>query len=344
MDTTSSGRRRVARRSLAAAAIALAASHLAACGAGERRRSGRCPEGERCSNETPDGLSFRGPEFGPGPSFWGGGVPTLAAGGSARIELSAGGRDPLVPFVARTTGTAIEASPLGGNAVHVTGLAPGTGFLRILAASDGLLLDRYEVRVRAIERFRLERGDRGPLLQLRAPTPTLVTTPGTTRFTITLLHGSEPLVDSGLIVEVPAGSGFIVEQTFWNSFTLRAPVVRTVPLTIYHGGGSVRRVDLRVTESMGEIVALPAGAAERSLDVTEPIPFPEGTYCFGLMLDGARVTPEAWTFRATGGHRSLTPEANCVTVGIPYEGGGGDVVLDVSAGTLSQEFFLTASR
>jgi hypothetical protein len=343
MDTTSSGHRRVARRSLAAAAIALGASHLAACGAGDRRLSGRCPQGERCSNAIPDGLRFSGPDFRPGPNIWGG-VPTLAAGGSARIELSAGGRDLLVPFVARTSGTAIEASPLGGNAVRVAGLTPGSGFLRILAASDGLLLDRYEMRVRAIERLRLERRDRGPLVQLRAPTPTLVTTPGTASFTITLLNGSEPLVDSGLIVEVPAGSGFIVEQTFWNSFTLRAPIVRTVPLTIYHGGGSVRRFDLRVTEGTGEIAALPAGAATRSLDVTDPIPFPEGTYCFGLMLDGTRVTPEAWTFRATGGHRSLTPEANCVTVGIPYEDGGGDVVLEVSVDTLSQEFVLTPSH
>jgi len=131
-----------------AAVLALAASSTE----GDRSTGGRCPAGEQCANETPEGLAFEGAQVS---WFIGNGVANTAVGGSQTINIidNIDERPLTWPFVPAVTSSAHSVSAAGEASATLSASAAGSGYLRITRPADGYLYDRLSIESRAVARM-----------------------------------------------------------------------------------------------------------------------------------------------------------------------------------------------
>src|SRR5207302_10422867 len=108
---------------------------LAACAPlGDRAITGKCPAGEVCSPDTPDGLQFVGPGV-YGDLFLTGPGTTVVGGTQAVTIMENSPGDIQRPFTLPYTadgGAAVGIAGQSGSTVTLAGLASGTNELRIV--------------------------------------------------------------------------------------------------------------------------------------------------------------------------------------------------------------------
>lgn len=157
-------RRSVRRATLVASTLLLAGLCLACLSEvdGERAETGECPDGEECSDATPDGLVFVGtPLFDDSDQLR---LGPVLVGGTFQLGLRTRDGQPLPPFEhavgdASVLGAALgegvfgpvrdDGTPLYPVDAHLTltGRAEGTSLVRVVEPGSGALYDRLELEV-----------------------------------------------------------------------------------------------------------------------------------------------------------------------------------------------------
>src|SRR4051812_37169737 len=187
---------------------------------GDRAANG-CPVGQTCSNETPDGLEFSGPEYG---DSWLGdpSVKLVAVGGTETIGAwdHQTGDALAVPYTASfEEDAAMLIGGTDGNQILVASLDVASTDLS-LRDSQGALLDRVNVTSHEVTAIGLTQG--GPDVDFRRDDGPIALYPGASlRLTVTLSDATgDRLVDDHMFVDlaIPA------TRATWDSFDLTVPV------------------------------------------------------------------------------------------------------------------------
>ncbi len=300
-----------------AAVLALAASSTE----GDRSAGGRCPAGEQCANETPEGLAFEGAQVS---WFIGNGVANTAVGGAQTIDIIDRIDDqPLTwPFEPKVTSAAHSVTATGEASVMLTALAEGGGHLRITRPADGYLYDRLPIQSRPVDR-----------MQAR---PSLTESwPGFGADSWAAYAGST--VDVAIAL-YDAGGGWLVDETMritastlvrrtaWDSVELRPTAAGTTDILVGVGETNTT-VPVSVTDRLTSITG-PSPQQRRVNDSAE--------VCFNAFDGTIRVFGAPYAFQLTGPGLVLPASEqehrSCIEVRAT---GLGTIVVTASVGNLS---------
>lgn len=289
----------------------LAALSLTACSlAGSRAKTGQCPTGEVCSDETPNGLFFKGPELGDAVLQLGGSVRATARGGTQTITVVTGSSlssptfgDEFDAEIA-TTNDVMQIASVSPPTVVVSGIHAGKAFLRLLEPGTDLLLERVQLGVDAVataDAFPAE-------LSIVAEEPYALLA-GTD---VVLVARLESSAGARLIDESMTFSGdAIVGRTAWDSFRVHAPSAE-FDVQVTTGDGSPFTHTVPVVGSIDDIELVPISGTDLEVQALSST-----TACFVARSDGAAVAGATWTFGATEGastEKSLIELPGCVDV------------------------------
>jgi len=304
----------------------------AACGPGDRALGDECPAGETCSDQTPEGLAFRGPRFS-GSFFDVGGVHPTAVGGvqTITIEDLATHKPLTVPWHADVTGALIAERQDAGHVV-VKGVADGESKLRIVDPETGELHDRHSIVARPVSSIRLTAGR-----ELIPSTSPVVWFAGATVDAVVWVSGSdgERLVDENLAVAPPAPGTMTISRESWDHIVVSGAPAENLALTITAGSLLDERVVARVVDAVDDI-GLTASVV---LDREHRVRLPE-MVCVEAHREGAIVLGLPWTFITEGPAVAQTSRiGNCfyftpqaegrLTVSATAAGKTRSVVLDI---------------
>lgn len=302
---------------------------LLGCGGlGDRAMSG-CPEGEVCSDATPDGLRFFGASIEGTVSNT---AQPMAVGGTQSIRFE----DARTSTRALPSHTAVSSAPdvisvltsSNGGAV-LRAEAQGEARVRVIEPS-GALLDRILVQAQPLDRVTLAH----PLLA--NPTRDLAYAQGTQQIGVALRGASGTrLVDESLVVtdssvEVRAMAGR------WDGFELTIPA-EGATLTVETAGRTFD-VEVPVAGPVDDIVVNPYLLGTPILPSTDPLRVEEGgLLCFDLLSEERVVigSGATFTYRIDGTATTESDTLGCV--GLP-EMLGDTVTVEVSAAGLTRTF------
>ena len=209
-----------------------------------------CPDGEVCSDATPNGLAFGGALWGDD-HFNNDGPPKVTAvGGTQTIRLVGIGG---LPYEATAPGE-FDVVANGDGTVTVTGTSAGSGYLRIVEPGTDLLYDRIQLRVADVASAAVIDGAMSfPTLDEDAPR---VYWAGGGHPLVIGLHddGGGRLVDEGVALGLPAGSTRDAER--WDRFTAGAAPAgdRAIPVTLADGT-TVSSASLRLVDDVDTLTA-----------------------------------------------------------------------------------------
>lgn len=268
-----------------AAVLALAASSVD----GQRADAGRCPAGEQCADDTPEGLQFEGAQVS---WFIGNGLATTAVGGYqvVRVTDNATGLPLDVPFLAEATNTgAHAAAPGDGPQVALSASAEGQGFLRISRVADDYLFDRIAIDSRPIARIAAR-----PTLRTSWPVfgggGWAVLAGGSAEIAIALYGADDDwLIDESMQIATPTPS----QRTGWDAVVISPPDAGVYRIGVTAGDGVTAELLVDAVDSLAAVIArTPEGSASvgQSFDV-----------CFDARsFDERSVYGSAWSFEITG--------------------------------------------
>ena len=286
---------------------------LAACGdLGDRAASGDCPPGEVCSDDTPRGLHFNGPELGDRFLDLDAPHPTLA-GGTQDLRLS---YDPGTgiarsldrPYVADDEGGAgFAVERTRGPVVTLRGVADRTHYLRI-TAPDGTLYDRKQLRGAKLAEIRLVPTSPEQVL----PGDAVVFAPGTQRLTVALFGNVQGgtttrVIDESMTIALPGAT-----RTAWDSVRVSGLPAGRHAMTVRAGDRPEATLDVEVVAGADSIVA---HAPVTPLEATKA-----SVVCFSARAAGRHVIGLTWTFEADNGATQAWLINNCAVVVPEREG------------------------
>lgn len=290
--------------------LLLAAPIVPACNAGERAITGKCPAGEVCSSQTPEGLQFIGASFSD-TMFLGGPSPT-AIGGTQRVQLeyhrTLWDTDiPLdVPFDAAVdSGSGVGVETIQGSVVVLRGVASGSDYLRITDPVTGELFDRKTVGAAAIDSISLvaatgERIPPGvPIGFAAGQVEVAVALYGTVQDTGPL---SERLVDEGMSLAAIGGT-----QHNWDSIEFDAAGPGVYPISVTAANRPTVQVDAAVYDHLDSL------AAHATNPVTL-VPNQPEFFCFDPMAAGHFVSGASFHFTVTGIENQPVAAVNCIAL------------------------------
>jgi hypothetical protein len=264
-----------------AAALALAASSTE----GDRGAGGRCPAGEQCANETPEGLSFEGAQVS---WFIGNGVANTAVGGTQTILITDNIDDmPLTwPFEPKVTGTSFAVSSTGEASVSLSAPTAGTGYLRITRPADGYLYDRIPIESRAVSRMQAH-----PSLTESWPgfgADSWAAYAGSTVDVAVALYdsGGGWLVDESMAIT----ANTLVRRSAWDSVEIRPTVAGTTTLSVSTGDVD-GTVDVTVVDTLSSISG--PSPQQAAVNATREV-------CFDAFAGSVRVFGAPFAFQVSG--------------------------------------------
>lgn len=264
-----------------AAALALAASSTE----GERGTGGRCPAGEQCANETPEGLAFEGAQVS---WFIGNGVANTAVGGSQTIAIIDNIDDqPLAwPFEPKVTGTSFSVAAAGEASVSLSASAAGTGYLRITRPADGYLYDRLSIESRPVARMQAR-----PSLTESWPgfgSDSWAAYAGSTIDVAVALYdaGGGWLIDESMNINAST----LVRRTGWDSVEIRPTAAGTTDILVGAGDRN-DTVQVTVVDSLTQIRG--PSAQQRAVNGTAEV-------CFDAFDGSVRVFGAPFAFQVSG--------------------------------------------
>lgn len=299
------------------AALALAASSTE----GERGTGDRCPAGEQCADETPQGLAFEGAQVS---WFIGNGVADTAVGGVQTIAIIDNIDDaPMTwPFTPKVTSPSHAVAIADSSAVTLTALSAGEGYLRITRVVDGYLFDRLAIESRPIARMQAR-----PSLTESWPgfgSESWAAYAGSTIDVAVALYDTNGgwLVDDSMDI----ASSALVRRTTWDAAEIRPTAAGTVDLLVGAGDRN-ETVPVTVTDSLTQISG--GGSQQRAVNANVEV-------CFGAYDGSVRVFGAPFQFAVTGPATVLPPadqdHRSCVEVRTT---GLGTVVVTAAVGNLS---------
>jgi hypothetical protein len=312
----------------ASASVASLLALLGCGGLGDRAMTG-CPEGEVCSDATPDGLRFFGASIEGTVSNT---AQPMAVGGtqSLRFEDARSETRALPPHTTVSSAPdVIEVVTSSNGSAVLRAVAQGEARVRVTEPS-GPLLDRITVRAHPLDRVSLAH----PLFA--NPTRELAYVPGMRSIGVALRAADGTrLVDESLVltdasVEVTTVAGR------WDGFELQVPA-EGATLTVTTAG---RTFDVAVPAAgaIDDIVVNPFLLGTMVLPSVDPLRVEEGgILCFDL-LSAERVVIGAdatFTYRIDGALVDGSDTLGCV--GMP-EMLGESVTVEVSAASLTRTF------
>lgn len=294
-------------------------SSLTGCLAGDRASSGECPTGETCSDDTPEGLYFRGTTIA-GVLFGGLGPEATAVGGTQVIGIEdEAGNDFALPFEA-TAGGALEISATSGSDVTIAGALEGESYLRIAEPGTRLLYDR-----KLVEALPLDQLEVAPaIMEVVTPGTPVAFVAGDPQVAIALYGPADDegvrrrLVDTSMTVD-PAGG----TQTAWDTVQLEGAVPGIYPIDVTAADRST--ATLEVTVVAGPTSLAPHADTPAQLMVEKPT-----FVCFSPLAEGKHVIGLAYTYTVDTGE--VLPFGNCGSV---KAFSPGPLTLTVTAGGVS---------
>jgi hypothetical protein len=265
-----------------AAVLALAASSTE----GDRSAGGRCPAGEQCANETPDGLAFEGAQVS---WFIGNGLANTAAGGAQTVRIIDNtDQQPMIwPFEPKVTSTAFSASNTGEATARLEASAVGSGYLRITRPADGYLYDRIAIESRMVSRMEAR-----PSLTESWPgfgSDSWAAYAGSYVDVAVALYdsGGGWLVDEDMAI---TGTSF-VRRTAWDSVEILTPTAPGTATLSVSAGESDGTVLVTVTDRITSIAG--PGAQTRAVNAIAEV-------CFAASDGSVRVFGVPYLFTITG--------------------------------------------
>lgn len=300
-----------------AAALALAASSTE----GDRSTGGRCPAGEQCANETPEGLAFEGAQVS---WFIGNGVANTAVGGSQTINIidNIDERPLTWPFDPKVTSSAHSVAAAGEASATLSASAAGMGYLRITRPADGYLYDRLSIESRSVARMQAR-----PSLTESWPgfgSDSWAAYAGSTVDVAIALYdsGGGWLIDESMSIN----ANTLVRRTAWDSVELRPTAAGTTDILV--GAGERNdTVQVTVTDSLTSISG--PGPQQRAVNGNAEV-------CFNAFDGTVRVFGAPYAFQVSGPGLILPASEqehrSCVEVRAT---GLGTIVVTASVGNLS---------
>jgi hypothetical protein len=239
-----------------------------------------CPEGEACSDATPYGLTFASPPFGDDHFNTTGPPKVTAVGGTQTIDV---GRLGGLPYDA-TGSPELDVIANGDGTVTVIGLAPGSGYLRIVEPGTQLLYDRILLRVDEVATASVVDGTLSfPVLDAEEPR---VFWAGAIHPMVIALHAADGgrLVDHGVALDLPGG--WTTDADRWDRFTSGPGVAAgELPIAVTLSQGATVTASLPLVDDVDQLVSAGAGNGPEAgvgQGSTRPV-------CFRAIDDGILV-------------------------------------------------------
>ena len=286
------------------AGVVLGMLFIVACASPGWRNEHGCPPGEDCSDQTPDGLYFAGPDFA---DDWVQGIQLkrVAVGGTQDIRVQLGparaswGFDG--PFDAITQEPEVEVTNVIEPMVEIRGVAEGNAWLRIVDPTNGDLFDLIQVSsltVDELDVLPVELGTRDAALSGEA-WGVLVGQP-TSLFARLATDGGARLVDQSL--SFTADSTLSPHRWSWDALEVDAQVAGGHSVTVV-AGTTTTTVNVLAVDDITGIAIVSA----RDLTLDEPVSFSDPLiaehdhmFCFSAHSGPVRVVDPAWTFTSSG--------------------------------------------
>jgi hypothetical protein len=286
----------------------LCVAALAALGCetpGERARTGECPPEEVCSDDTPDGLYFRGAPFaGSGRS-----VKRIAVGGTQSITVLEGRGDSGDRFVApfdATISSPMLVDKVGPADLVVTAEEAGSAYLRINDPDTGELYDRVTVRSSEIDTLEISaHGYADEDARLFAQGRPVVVVRMTS-------EGGDRLVDEGIEF---AADDADVSRDSWDLVGLSEMAAGEIDVVVTTSAGDEHARTFEVVDSIDTLERVylsDDSESESEVAVDSLIPL-----CFEGRHDDSPVAGLDWAWEAIGPlevHPSTLVNDGCVLV------------------------------
>ncbi|MFO0617015.1 MAG: hypothetical protein U0414_30750 [Polyangiaceae bacterium] len=266
---------------------------LGACSLpGSRASLDQCPPGEACSDETPDGLYLTGAHL--GDDVLGlASPPATARGGSQTMTAVIGPSVNNPPYggdfdaAIADNEVVLSVGSVAPPSVIVVGKNPGIAFLRLLEPGTDLLLDRFQLKVEAIDQV-----DAFPPELALAPDGPWAVLAGAEVSLVARLHSSSRarLVDEQMAFDGPD----IVGRDAWDTVRVHAPA-SDFELQMKAGLAPVVTSKIAVVASIEDI-----GGSLLNGEKLELSPQRTQTVCFVARSGDANVAGAAWTFTTSG--------------------------------------------
>ena len=310
----------------------IVATSVAGCALpGERNRAdGACPEGEVCSPDTPQGLSFRGPgKF----DDFGGGPGRMVVGGTQRItvEDSESSELSLESFDADATDS-LAIAEVAPPDVTVIAIGEGEGYLRILEPGTDDLYDRILLTAEAAKEVEMTPADSiwvdselpldGWSLFVGAPVD----------IGARILGSTSRLVDDSM--SITASGATLPEEPSprWDTATLVPDGSGDVVVTAKLGDGTAHAWTFPISEKVEKIVRITTVLSPDEGNLVTP--GAAELFCFRALDGDLGIAGVPWTFTAED-DVTLDPMGSCVSVESKVTG---DHVLLVKAGDAELAF------
>lgn len=260
----------------------LCAALLPACTLGDRALGG-CPDGEVCSDKTPEGLQFVGTAKA-GDLFTSGPGPT-AIGGTQEVQIEDREGNPLGLSFLADGKPAFSVAHSDANIVTVTGKLAGNSYLRILDPADDTLFDRFLMDAAPLDHVDFVSGD---LFEVQTTGLSLAYLTGERNISFGLFDAAgNRLVDTSAVFQVAGATNI-----GWDTVHLSAHVAGTLSTPVTAGGHEQPPLDLVIVDSIEDIQTINA-QSEVALGVTD--------VCVEGLAQGRHVVGiDEWTMTFAG--------------------------------------------
>lgn len=275
---------------------------------------GYCPEGEDCSDYTPQGLYFKGPTFSDCLLFCDSGIKKTAVGGTQGVTAYEDEWADFAfdrPFSAAILGESYAVEEVSPPDVTVRAEAPDWSILRILDPTSGELFDRVSMNAASLDYVLLEPANAMELGLIDELTPWAIYTEHASL--VVALHDEHGgrLVDESMAVSLSSSSPGALARDRWDRVSLSGLEPGPVTLSVTAGEWAEREVEVDAVDAVDSIERI----TDLWDDPSEPLPVGRSaSYCFRGLSEGVPVAGLDWAFTSTDAEIEPSVFGNCVSL------------------------------
>lgn len=310
---------------------------------GDRATAGQCPQDEVCSDHTPEGLHFEGPDFTDDGLFADQYVGITAVGGVQKIEIVDPGERYIPYFDAECRGTALVVTRFHPPFVTVRADSTGTSYLRILEPHGNALYDRLGIESLPVEHVRVFSWVPGSLLTKWEHQSTRLYYGGMPiRWYARLENGGRRLVDQSLVFSAEDASGAPdISSTRWDQADiLPASDATRLEVTVTTGSGATGIGQVQVTHEIDRFEWVEGEELPETIEVSQGL----NAGIMGLTADDRQVHGLDWSVTAIAPNGTIS---EWVFIWFGQLVGSFDQVgvwqLEISAANVTEVFEITAT-
>ncbi len=275
---------------------------------------GYCPEGEDCSDDTPQGLYFQGASFSDCVLFCDGAIKKTAVGGTQGVTAY---EDEWAdfpfdrPFAAAILGDSYAVEEVSPPDVTVRANLADWSILRILDPTSGELFDRVSIDAAPLDYVLARPAGALELGLIDDIEPWAIYTEHAS-VVIALYdeHGGR-LVDEDMAVSLSSGTTGALGRDRWDRLLLSGLEPGPVSLSVTAGEWAELEVELDAVDTVDAIEKIP----DLWDDPAEPLPVGRtASYCFRGLSGGVPVAGLDWAFASADAEIATPGFANCASL------------------------------